>query len=50
MDRQEMPCFSYQPFFKICPLKALPVMLCYLKMMDSQTSIIHKSLIHLGIS
>lgn len=42
--------FLLPAFFWICLLKALPVMPFYLKMMDSQPSIIHKWIVHLGIS
>lgn len=39
--------FLLPTFFWDLSFKALPVTLCHLKIMDSQTSIIHKWIIHL---
>lgn len=40
--------FLLPTFFWDLSFKELPVILCYLKIMDSHISIIHKWIIHLG--
>lgn len=48
LDRYERDALFLLPaFFGDLSFKALPVILCYLKIMGSQTSIIHKWIIHL---